>query len=386
VVTTVKPVVTILGGGYAGLRAALQLHRRAHGRFLIRLVDHSPAHQLITRLPEVVGGRLKPERCSIPFARLVPRGVEILHADILEVDFLARRVDTSRGRLTGDWFILALGSTAHFEDVPGAREYSFPVRSVTGAWKLHLEIAGHVGADATTRIVIVGGGYTATEVAGELADWNLGLRAAGVRKRILVTIVNDVDKLLPAGNARLGEICRRFLASKGTEIRMQSPVSRVERDRVVLTSGEAIPADIVIWGARSRAAAPGIGAAWRQGPELRAVVDEYLRGKYERLYVAGDSALTYDYLEDRVVAATAQFAVQEGEVAADNVYAEASDRQLRVFHPHFLGEALSLGRRDGVADAAGVIVTGRAALGVKQAALLRYLRHIGGARLVLDYA
>jgi NADH dehydrogenase FAD-containing subunit len=61
-------------------------------------------------------------------------------------------------------------------------------------------------------------------------------------------------------------------------------------------------------------------------------------------------------------------------------------RTLREYRAHSLGEALSLGGKDGAAEVGGVVVTGSSALVAKRAALTRYLYGLGGLRLVRDYA
>jgi NADH dehydrogenase FAD-containing subunit len=71
---------------------------------------------------------------------------------------------------------------------------------------------------------------------------------------------------------------------------------------------------------------------------------------------------------------------------AHNIAAELDGQGLQEYRPHSLGEALSLGGKEGVAELGGVLVTGNAALAAKNAALARYLYRLGGLRLVRQYA
>jgi NADH dehydrogenase len=146
-----------------------------------------------------------------------------------------------------------------------------------------------------------------------------------------------------------------------------------------------LEADVVLWAAHSRAW-PLCGNTARAGVDGRVVVDPYLQAEgLSRVFVAGDTALAYDYVHDRVASSSAQLAVQQGALVARNLAAALEGRPLREYRPHILGEALSLGR-DGAAEVGGVVVTGRAALAVKEAALVRYLRSLGGVRFVSEYA
>jgi NADH dehydrogenase len=104
------------------------------------------------------------------------------------------------------------------------------------------------------------------------------------------------------------------------------------------------------------------------------------------VYVAGDAAEVFDFTRGKPVPWTAQLAVQEGEVVARNIAASLEDRPLTEFQAWPLGEALSLGGTDAVAEVAGLVLSGRPAAMVKRAALLRYLRSLGGPRLIARYS
>jgi len=238
---------------------------------------------------------------------------------------------------------------------------------------------------AEADVCIVGAGYTGTEVAGELAEWNLRLRRAGARQRLEVTVVAQDPGLLPEGNARLAAIAERVLRSKGVAFDLGATVFGLEPGRLLL-EGSALPADLILWAARSRAS-PALGdSGWRRGPDGRVRVDPYLRAEgLDRVYVAGDTAFAYDYRRDRLAPASAQLALAEADLVARNLAAESAKRSLREFRPRQIGEALSLGGKDGAAEVTGVVVSGRSALAVKEAALLRYLASLGGVQLAASY-
>ncbi|MGI8827824.1 MAG: NAD(P)/FAD-dependent oxidoreductase [Chloroflexota bacterium] len=378
------PTVTILGGGYAGIRATRRVAEKLDKAWNIQLVDRGVEHQLITRLPEIVGGTLDPSRCLIPYMRLVAKRVQLIRAHVITISPSLRQVETSIGTLTADSMLVALGGTANCAGIEGAERHALPVRSVDNALEIHRRVQFCLVAQEEVRVVIIGGGYTATEVAGALIEWRRGLERARTGKTLAVTIVNDVDRLLPAGNQRLAEVAERVLSDKGVAVRHRAPVTQVETNEV--RAGDvSFPADIVIWAARSRASPCVDDAHWQLGPEGRVVVDNYLRSSYEGVYVAGDAALAYDYARDVPTAASAQLAVQEGQIAGENMAADILGKPRVEFRPGVLGEALLLGGHSGVAELAGVVLTGRAALATKHGALIRYLARAGGPRLAADY-
>jgi NADH dehydrogenase len=375
------PSIIVAGGGYAGLQTVLRLRRKLPRNWSITLLDRSPCHQLITRLPEIAAEALAPDRACIPFERILPSDVQFVRCTVTDIDPTHHMVTTDRGAFTGEWLVVALGSESGSLGIPGAAEYGLSVKTIPAAIHLHDLMVDRLGRLPRVHVALVGAGYTGTEVAGELAEWNTRLGGG----RIKVTLVALDTQLLPEGNRMLGHIAQRVLAEKGVLLRLGTAVREVRPDRLVTSAGE-ITADIVVWAAKSVSRIPSSWDGWARGKDNRIGVDAYLRAVgHERIYVAGDSAFAYDYSRDQVAASSAQLAVQEGEVVARNLLAELFGQELEEFRPRILGEALTLGGRDGVADVGGLVVTGRRALAAKEAALLRYLVGLGGPRLAAQY-
>ena len=378
------PTVAILGGGYGGIRTALTLHRLLDRHWNIVLLDRGACHQLITRLPEVIAGVIPSDRSAIRLARILPSRIRLVRCEVEGIDVEQRRVDTSRGNLRADYIVLALGTGPDYGRVPGTRQHSWPVKSLDDAVRIHARLRELFLGQASARVVIVGGGYTATEVAGEIAEWNRRLDGRARRSRFTVTIVNDEAQLLHGDNAPLAAAVLNVLRGKGVVVYTGTPVQRIEPGTVILPGDKRMDADMIIWAAGSRVQLPASRNGMFTGQEGRVNVDQYLRA-YPGVYVVGDAALAHDPTTGEVVPASAQLAVQAGELAARNMAAEVGTRRLREFRPHNLGEALDLGGSDGAAEIAGLVVTGHAALGVKKAALVRYLRTIGGLQLAARY-
>jgi NADH dehydrogenase len=377
------PSVLVVGGGYAGLRAALTLDRYLSSEWEIDLLDRLPAHQLLTRLPEVVGGRLSPDQAQVPFSRVLPRRVQLIQADVTEIDSATRLVVAETGKWVPDRLLVALGSVPSFDSIDGARSRSMVLRSVSDAVALRSAIQALWTRPVSPHVVVVGAGYTGTEVAGELVA--LDRRTGGAVAAMHVTIVAQDSTLLPHGNPELARVAERKLRDAGVRLILGVRVRSVDPESLTTEEGEVLTADVVVWAARSRAAPELMTPPGGRGLDDRVRVDPYLRAYgADGVYVLGDEGLAYDYSHDRPVAASAQLAVEEGRIAADNLVREIRGRPLREFRPRVVGEALSLGD-DGVAELGGIVVTGRAALAVKQMALARYLAGLGGPGLIADY-
>ena len=380
------PGIAVIGGGDAGIAAARRLDRLLDNRWSIKLVDRSADHQLLTRLPEIVGGRLHPARACVPLRSVLGRRIQVVQGKVTQIDPDRRRVEMTDKELIADWLVITVGSVPHFLGIPEAKEHALVMRSVADAVRFRERVEEELGARKRVHIVIVGAGYTGTEIAGEVADWSKRLRREGSERRLSVQVVAQDERLLPEGNPRLAAIAQRVLESKGVRFSLGTTVFGAERDRLLLERS-ALEADVILWAVRSEAPPALLTDQWRRGRDGRVRVDPYLRAVgHDRVYLAGDAALVYDYRRDRIASANAQLAVEEGRMVARNLAAEISGRRLHEFRPRLLGEALSLGATDGAAEVTGVVVTRRAALAIKEAALLRYLTSLWGWQLAACYA
>lgn len=368
--------VVVLGGGYAGLATAQGLARRG---FRVTLIERRERHELLTLLPEVVAGRKSASDAGIPYTTILRRGIQWVQSEATHVDLPRRQVTVSEGIFAGDWLVIAAGAVPGHQDIPGAREYGRTVRSIADAVKLRAALLDLQRLHARARIVVVGAGYTGTEIAGELASWSGG---AGSGRAFEVTLVAADPRLLAQGHAELGDIAARVLAQKGVTLLLGRTVSRVDKDAVALESGESLSTDLLVWAAPAEISPSVRPHGIASTIDGRYCTNEYLQvAGASRVYAAGDIASIRDPGTGRPIASSGQLAIQAGAHVAAAIAREASGLPARRFHPLLLGEALSLGGSDGAADVLGLIVTGRLALAAKEAALQRYLLALRGARL-----
>ncbi|MCA1670082.1 MAG: FAD-dependent oxidoreductase [Thermomicrobia bacterium] len=369
--------VVIAGGGYAGLTAARTLAQHLPSEHCITLVDRDEHHELTVLLPGVLAGRIPPSRARIPYRRLLPRRVSFIRESIERVDLKLPAVITSRAAHSADFLLVCLGRVPDLHAIPGGTSTRV-LKTVEDALAIGTAI-GRLRSKAThTRVVLVGAGYTSTEVAGEILGMPDPERNFG---EIAVSIVADEPRLLPLGNPRLASLATAMLQRAGVVFHLGADITQVGDGGVKLLGGVVVPYDIAVWGGPSRGGQEAVGDA---GPRLH--VDPYLRVTgVNRVYAVGDLAEAHDYVLDRAVPASGQFAVQEGRTAAINIAAEIRGTGLHEYRPLELGEALMLGDAGAAAEVAGVLLTGIPARGAKRAALARYLYGLGGIGLVREY-
>jgi NADH dehydrogenase len=207
--------VVILGAGFAGMNVARHLERYGRrGELAVTIVNRENYMLFTPMLPEVASGSIEPRHITPPL-RAIVRKTSFELGDVSEVDVDARTVTVTKRRDAGntvlpfDHLVVALGAESSTHGIPGADEHTFPLKTVHDAVVIRdvtitaLENAA-VAPDENERgrcttFVVVGGGFTGVEAAGEMLAF---LRSASrfyphiERSDVRVVLVAGSDRLL----------------------------------------------------------------------------------------------------------------------------------------------------------------------------------------------
>ncbi|GAA2758823.1 NAD(P)/FAD-dependent oxidoreductase [Actinopolymorpha rutila] len=377
-----RPRIVVVGAGFAGFHAARELERLARGRAEIVVINPTDYFLYLPLLPEVASGVLDPRQVSVPLSRTL-RDACLTLGTVDGVDLDTRTVsyvDPEEGRheITYDRLVLAPGSVNKLLPIPGVCEYAHGFRSVGEALCLRdhligqIELAGgctdSVEREARCTFVVVGAGYTGTEVAaqGQLLTKQVARTRNGVDESEVRWLLVDVaDRLLPGLDPRLAATTDRTLRRRGVEVRTGTSVEKATADGVLLSDGEFVPTKTLVWcvGVRPDPLIESLGEPTENG---RLVVDEYLSvpGRPE-VFACGDSAAVPDLTRPgQVTAMTAQHAERQGKAAARNVAASFGDGRPKPYKHHDLGFVVDLGGLSAAANPLGVALSGAPAAAV----------------------
>jgi NADH:ubiquinone reductase (H+-translocating) len=265
--------IVVLGAGFAGLWAALGAARKrdeigAAGRDIeILVVDRNPYHNIRVRNYEVDLSEV-----ALPLSRLLdPVDVDHRLGGVEAIDVAKGSVTVAangvRDVVAYDRLVLALGSEVPRPDIPGLAQYAFDVDTYAAAIRLenHLASLGRSApAPGRTAVVVVGAGFTGIEVAAEMPD---RLARAGIAsgRRIILVDPNPVVGATIGDRAR--PVINEALSALGVETRLGVRVDAIDAAGVLLSSGEIIPTQTVVWCAGMRASPlaatlPSRGIAW----------------------------------------------------------------------------------------------------------------------------
>jgi NADH dehydrogenase len=281
--------VVIVGSGFGGLFATRAL--RGAG-VAITLVDRTNHHLFQPLLYQVATGILSEGEIAPAIRDVLARrsDVAVLQAEVTDIDLASRTVEVRHGpvveQLGYDSLIVAAGVHTSYFGHDDFAPLAPGLKTVADALELRERIFGafetaEAESDPQRRVrcltfVVVGGGPTGVEMAGQIAE--LAHRALPGRFRRVdtstarVVLCEGSDHVLGDFGPRLAARACRDLEALGVEVRLRTMVVDVDADGVTLAgpdgATERVAAGVVVWAAGMAASPLGRSLAEQSGAEL----------------------------------------------------------------------------------------------------------------------
>jgi NADH:ubiquinone reductase (H+-translocating) len=371
--------VVIAGGGFGGLYAARRLERRMPRQSTrITLVTDVNFVLYTPLLPGAAAGTLEPRHVVVPLREeLHATDIYLAHVTGADTGLNQLHVHTIDGRdeqIRYDQLVVALGSVSKVLPIPGLAEHGLGFKTIAEAIALrnrallNLEIAESLEDDEERRKylthVFVGAGYAGLEGIAELQDYVADVIERYPRCRLQGTrwiLVEALDRVMQEIPASLAEFAARELRGRGLEIRTGTRVETVEQDSITLSTGETIPCRLVCWtaGVKPSPVVQELGLPLDKGGRIE--VDETMRVRgRENVWAIGDAAAVPDPAKggETPCPPTAQHALRQGKLVADNVAATLGHGEVKPFKYKTLGVFVDMGRHKAVATTFGVKLRG----------------------------
>jgi NADH dehydrogenase len=343
-----------MGAGFGGMATIKGL---ADAGFRVTLMDRNLYSTFQPLLYQVATGGINPGDVAYPVGGFTRRyGACFAHGHLIAIDPGARRIRLADGReVAYDYLILATGVSASYYGLKGAAEYTYGLYTRHDAITLRDRFMAEVERlsrgpdDAELAITMVGGGATGVELAGTMAEMRDNVLEETFcdvdPARIHVRLVEMLPELLAPFDAKLRGYTREQLIARGVDVRLNTAISEVTADRVLLKDGQDLRSDITVWTAG--VAAPDEMRQWGlpQGRAGRIVTGPDLRVKgQDRIFAIGDIAL----VEEHPTPQLSQPALQMGRHAAEQVRRIEAGQATEPFFYHDKGMAATIGRRSAV--------------------------------------
>mgnify|MGYP001245669575 CR=1 FL=1 len=283
--------VVIAGGGWGGIKAALELRARLDGDVEVVLVDPNPTFRLGFRKTWLLVGKTRPGEATRSKHALASRGIRYLQDRVTAIDPAGGWVDlAAAGRLEWDHLVVALGAQPRPDLVPGFQE-------APNAFNLYdpdqaLAANRHLEAMDGGRIVvaILGLPYKcppAPYEAALLVDEALRRRGADRRRFELAVFTPQPGSLPVAGPAGCQAI-ESSLSLRQIAFHPNRRFVRVEPGHLVDAEGRREPFDLLLGVPPHRIPAVAVEAGLAPADGWIAVDPATLRTSFPRVYAIGD--------------------------------------------------------------------------------------------------
>jgi len=206
--------VLVLGGGTGGLVAARRLRRLLDPADRVILADRSPAYSFAPSFLWVMTGARRPEQVSADRGRLRRAGIEVLCADIREIDIPHRTVKTSQAQVGFDQLVIALGADLAPGALTGFTQAAHNVYTLEGASAAGAALRQFDGG--RIAVLVSSLPYKCPAAPYETAFLAEALlRRRGVRERSSVAVYTPEPLPMPTAGPAVGEALAAMLADRG---------------------------------------------------------------------------------------------------------------------------------------------------------------------------
>jgi NADH dehydrogenase len=356
---TQTPKILILGGGYAGLQAAIRLAGKARGKAQITLVNAVNTFVERIRLHQRAANQTLKQH-SIP-ALLKGTGINFVQGWVNELNPTQREIkvntETDIQMLSYDVLIYALGSFIDCDNAVGVREHAYAL-TPDDMTELRNKLAN------SERLLIVGGGLTGIEAATEFAESYPNLKIT------LATSESFGERLSQKGRTHLHQVFARL----GITIRDNVEITEVTANAAQLANGSALPFDTCLWAGSFAVSDLAREAGLSVNERGQILIDAQLRSvSHPDIYAIGDAA----FCPEMPTRMGCVAGMPMGSHAADNLAALLKGEAQTPFRFAYLVQCISLGRNEGLVQMVTAddkpkeqILTGRLAVWIKESICL----------------
>ncbi|HSW37095.1 MAG TPA: FAD-dependent oxidoreductase [Candidatus Saccharimonadales bacterium] len=320
-----KEKVLVVGGGFAGVKAALEL--ADDDRFQVTILSDRPDFRYYPSLYRTATGG-QSDTSSIFLKNIFEEHkLTIAQGEAISLDRQAKTVTTKDGEVFNyDTLLLALGVVTNYFGIKGLREYSYGIKSVEEAERfkshLHQQLIDTQMPDL--NYVIVGAGPTGIELAGALGHYLKCLMTChGVKHRAIhIDLIEAAPRLLPRLPKDTARVVKRRLKHLGVRLYLGQAVQGETADELMV-SGKPIRSHTVIWTAGVTNQPFFKDNAFALTNRGKVSTDVYLQAE-DNIFVLGDNANT-------PYSGMAQTALNDGKFVAGNLKRRTSGKNFKSY-------------------------------------------------------
>lgn len=383
-----KQNIVIIGGGFAGVRTALDLAAKNSklADFNIILIDKNSYHTFTPWLYERATAGARANSIKIPFSKIFyNKPVKIIKNEVLKINKEKNEITLkNKQKISYRVLVLAYGAKTSDFSISGINSYALALKTYDDAEKIRTTITqkfknfiGSKKQKEVFEIVVGGGGFTGVEFASQLHSfmkslakkWELGEGSFEIK------IIEGSDNLVGSGGAWTSyQVKKRLGVYRRIVVLLQSKIKKVTKDSLYLTNGDIDKYDVFIW----TGGVEGGDLAHNSGLELSApkskiITQPTLRQKgADNIFSVGDCAKVFNPKTKAQSKEIVVDAYRQGSLAAKNILRYLTNKPLLEFDFKEFGFALPIRGHWGVSTVFGLKIAGPLAWHIASLIHLRY--------------
>lgn len=363
--------ILILGAGFAGLRSAIRISKKLPKKlkqlYRIVLVDEHPVHVYTPDIYSIATAFHKKitkqclirltEEIATPINKAITgHNISFLRDSVTRIEPENQRVILKNiGDIDYEYLVLALGSVTNYFDIPGLKEYSYPLKTLSDALAIncHLDLLFAMLREDRTlsrkiSIVVGGGGTTGVEFGCALREYvdKLCVKYGVPKENISIALV-EAGKSLAGQDMNTTSFIKIRLHKLGVTALLETRIKKVENAKITVEKDIGIaefPVDAIIW-TGGVAPNPIIAKCFKETSRNGAlIVNDFLQYEaHKNIFAAGDNAYFVDPKSKKCAPMLAQVAIKQADIVAENVVRQTQGKKLKRFSLKVKGIVVPLG-------------------------------------------
>lgn len=388
--------IVVLGAGYAGLTAVLQLQKKIKKKDIkITLINKHKYHYQTTWLHRCAVGIYSEAYARVDLEPLLKKGLVTLKKEVVRaIHPHQKEVHTDEGIYSYDFLVVALGAEINTSEIPGLDHYAHSIVTLARANRLCNRFITVMNdyknskQSAPLHIVVGGGGFTGVELLGELIEQlpkMLAMHQIDANK-LKLTLIEKESTVLPEFNLELGEYALARLEEAAVDIKLQTTIKEIKRRTIKIEQGgivEEIPHDLFIWTAGVGKHSVLQSKAFLISDRSMALTSDLTVQGHPEIYIIGDAIQEKEVTHQGNVLPNADIAIQKGKFVAESIEAQlkGSHTKLNFSFKPYGSRIASIGQHDAI----GLLWNKKKVVGNLAARIKRITDHMivfqmGGAR------
>jgi len=372
--------ILVVGNGFGGVYAMKSghtlFHRRRGARFVkLTLIGEKNYFLFTPLLHEVATGGVSPGNIIEPIRKVFDcRLDDFCLGTVTRIDLESQTVNVGDTVIEYDYLVLAPGAETNFYNIPGAKEYGLPLKSLEDAIRIknqtirQMERASHtenfLERKKNLTFVVVGGGPTGVEIATELQELIQDNFACYHSRNIIedasVILIHNGPELVPQFGEKMQRYSLEILQKKGIKVMLGTAVKEVTSSGVILANDMRISTTNVIWVAGIKPRHIHFDQSVERNGKGQIIVNDYLQlGNHPEVFVIGDNAAFKEDGTRPVLPALAQIAEKQAMYVTHTIKRQLDGKKQKPFVYRHTGNLMSLGQWMAVGEIWRVTISGR---------------------------